>query len=322
MKILVSIICNVYNHKKYLRETLEGFLSQKCSFQFEVLIHDDCSTDGSADIIKEYAEKYPEMILPIYQEENQHSKGVAINAVYQYPRVRGKYTAYCEGDDFWCDPEKLQRQVDALESSPEADICTHGAVRIRDGKKAGGICPANKRRVFTPFEVILGGGEFVATNSIMCRSELNRNIPDFRKVFFFDIDYALQIHGSLRGGMIYLPECMSAYREFAAGSWTVDQYENPEKRDLFRERYEEMLRTLDNDTGGTYSAEIGRKLKESEYYSYSYSCQFKKMLAPEFVDIRRSLPLKTRLILRCKAMFPGAVLGLRRRKVRGGGGEK
>jgi len=95
-----------------------------------------------------------------------------------------------------------------------------------------------------------------------------------------------------------------------------------EKRDLFRERYEEMLRTLDNDTGGTYSAEIGRKLKESEYYSYSYSCQFKKMLAPEFVDIRRSLPLKTRLILRCKAMFPGAVLGLRRRKVRGGGGEK
>lgn len=89
-EIAVSVLCLVYNHEKYLRKCLDGFVNQKTNFKFEVIINDDASTDKSADIIREYEEKYPDIIKPIYQTENQYSKGVKLSAVYQYPRVKGK----------------------------------------------------------------------------------------------------------------------------------------------------------------------------------------------------------------------------------------
>ena len=125
--ILVSIICNTYNHEPYIRQCLEGFVMQKTDFAFEVLIHDDASTDKTADIIREYENKYPNIINPIYQTENQYSKGIKIQYKYQYPRVRGKYIALCEGDDYWIDPCKLQKQVDFLDANPEYSMCFHRA---------------------------------------------------------------------------------------------------------------------------------------------------------------------------------------------------
>jgi len=92
---------------------------QKTNFPVEILIHDDASTDGTADIIREYEAQYPDIIKPIYQTENQYSKGIKISQVYQFPRAKGKYIALCEGDDYWIDPYKLQKQVDFLEANPE-----------------------------------------------------------------------------------------------------------------------------------------------------------------------------------------------------------
>ena len=125
MKPLLSIICITYNHKDFIRQALEGFVMQKTNFKFEVLIHDDASTDGTADIIREYEAKYPDIIKPIYQKENQFSKGVHILKTFIYPRVLGKYVALCEGDDYWTDPNKLQKQVDFLEAHPEYSGCFH-----------------------------------------------------------------------------------------------------------------------------------------------------------------------------------------------------
>ena len=123
--IKVSVICLVYNHEPYLRKCLDGFVNQKCNFEYEVLIHDDASTDNSASIIREYEEKYPNIIKPIYQTENQMSKGVKISSVYLYPKAQGEYLAWCEGDDYWTDENKLQRQVDFLDSHPEYIACVH-----------------------------------------------------------------------------------------------------------------------------------------------------------------------------------------------------
>lgn len=122
---LVSISCITYNHEKYIRETIEGFLMQKTTFSIEILIHDDASTDKTAEIIKEYELKYPNLIKPIYQLENQYSKGVSISLTFNFPRAKGKYIALCEGDDFWADPYKLQKQVSFLEDNPEYGLA-HG----------------------------------------------------------------------------------------------------------------------------------------------------------------------------------------------------
>lgn len=122
---LVSITCLTYNHAPYLRQCLDGFVMQKTSFPIEILIYDDASEDGTQDIIREYERKYPDLIKPIYQTENQYSKGVKVEFVYNYPRAKGKYIAFCEGDDYWTDPNKLQKQIDFLERHQEHVMCSH-----------------------------------------------------------------------------------------------------------------------------------------------------------------------------------------------------
>jgi len=124
---LVSVICLAYNHEKFIRKCLDGFVMQKTNFTFQVIIHDDASTDKTADIIREYQEKYPEIIKPIFQSENQFSKGTDGNMIEKIcSNLRGKYSAYCEGDDYWTDEYKLQKQVDFLESHPEFVMCSGG----------------------------------------------------------------------------------------------------------------------------------------------------------------------------------------------------
>lgn len=118
-QILVSICCTVYNHSAYIRQCIDGFMMQKTNFRYEVLIHDDASTDGTQGIIREYERKFPEIIKPIYQKENQYSKGGRISIRFNIPRAKGKYIAFCEGDDYWIDPLKLQKQVDFLENNEE-----------------------------------------------------------------------------------------------------------------------------------------------------------------------------------------------------------
>lgn len=116
---VVSICCITFNQANYISQCLDGFIMQKTKFHYEILINDDCSTDGTTDIIKEYAEKYPNLIRAIFHSENQYSKGVKrILATFVFPKARGKYIALCEGDDYWIDPYKLQKEVDFLEKNP------------------------------------------------------------------------------------------------------------------------------------------------------------------------------------------------------------
>ena len=120
---LVTIRCLVYNHEPYLRQCLDGFVMQKTNFPFEAIVHDDASTDRSAEIIREYAEKYPNIIKPIFETENLYSKHDGSIRKVMYEHTKGKYVAICEGDDYWIDPYKLQKQVDILESNTNIGLC-------------------------------------------------------------------------------------------------------------------------------------------------------------------------------------------------------
>ena len=130
---LVSIRCTVYNHEPYLRQCLDGFVMQKTTFPFEAIIHDDASTDGSANIVREYAEKYPDIIKPVYEIENQYSKcdGSLARIMDAAMHTNSKYVAICEGDDYWTDPNKLQNQVDILETDEEIGL-VYSRVRVYD----------------------------------------------------------------------------------------------------------------------------------------------------------------------------------------------
>jgi len=115
---VVSVCCITYNHESYIHKTIEGFLMQKTTFPMEIIIHDDASTDTTAEIVRKYANKHPDVIFPIFQTENQYSKGLrGIALRFAYPKARGKYISFCEGDDYWTDPLKIQKQVEFLEKN-------------------------------------------------------------------------------------------------------------------------------------------------------------------------------------------------------------
>lgn len=165
---LVSICCMAYNHASYIRQCLDGFMMQKTNFSFEVLIHDDASTDGTQEIIREYVKKYPDVIKPIYQVENQYSKGIKVSITYNYPRTKGKYIALCEGDDYWIDPLKLQKQVDVLETDSSIGM-VYTKVKLYDDskKKVTGSFGGNYRT----FEELIQKNT-IPTLSVLVRTNL------------------------------------------------------------------------------------------------------------------------------------------------------
>ena len=253
---MVTVICVTYNHADYIRDALEGFVAQQTPWRIEVLVHDDASTDGTAEIVRHYEDLCPGLIRGVYQTENQYSKGVNITKTFLHPLVRGRYVALCEGDDCWTDPHKLEKQVAALEAHPEVDLCAHRARRVKGGSPRGFVAPAWRDRLIPAERVILGGGNFVATGSLLCRREAYLLQTPMRDILAND--YSLQIQCSLRGGMYYLHDCMSVYRRGVPGSWSAQKRHC---NDAFRLQRRRMLEALDDYTQGRYHRIILRRLR-------------------------------------------------------------
>lgn len=218
---LLSIFCITYNHAPYIKDAIEGFLQQKTNFPVEIVIHDDASTDGTDNIIKEYEKKYPELIIPIYEKENQYSQGVRINRDIMMPKIRGKYMAICEGDDYWTNPNKLQKQVDYLEQHEECSAVVHRSNVLYNEKFIFSRTCFNGEKDFDAEEIILGGGAFVSTASIVCRTEYARKFPSYRLMTNTG-DYSLMVLLASKGKVHYFPEVMSNYRFQVPGSWTYN----------------------------------------------------------------------------------------------------
>lgn len=220
-EIIVSVYSKVYNHEPYIRSALEGFISQKTNFKFEVIVHDDASTDNSAKIIKEYAEKYPDIIKPIFQTENQYSKKISILKTFIIPKIKGKYVATCEGDDYWISCHKLQKQVDFLEHNPDYVACTHNTIMLK--KKIFFY----KKRMFSKGDRDLYISSFLKsgyhTSSLMYRREYLFNRPDFTTKQPGVGDFPLAIYLALSGKIKFFDENMSLYRYSTPGSWSSEQ---------------------------------------------------------------------------------------------------
>ena len=216
---LVSICCTTYNHVNYIRQCLDGFVMQKTNFPIEILIHDDASTDGTQDIIRGYEAKYPNIIKPIYQKENQYSKGVKVSLVYNYSRAKGKYIALCEGDDYWTDPYKLQKQVDFLESHPDYVMCSH---RFDQYYEDGHRLEKEKDDTFQgadyDLQNLIGGKWLTQTLTVMYR----RSALDLKQYerYGMSMDIIL-FYELLKHGKGYcFPEAMGVYRYHNGGVWS------------------------------------------------------------------------------------------------------
>lgn len=208
--IKVSVLCTAYNHERYISRCIEGFVNQKTNFKYEVIIHDDCSTDNTLQIIKKYAEKFPNIINVISEEENKYSKNIDIINDILFPKSAGKYIALCEGDDYWCDENKLQKQFDFMESNPNVSLSTHNTV-IHDlsGKKRDKTfntwCDIH---ILSDEEIFLSWD--VHTSSFFFkRSVVEDYIRHYMPIWCGD--YARLIYARSVGDVVALPDIMSVY---------------------------------------------------------------------------------------------------------------
>ncbi len=275
--IKVSVFCLVYNHENYLRQCLDGFVNQKCNFKYEVLIHDDASTDNSANIIREYEKKYPNIIKPIYQTENQYSKGVKIAKIYQYPRAKGEYIAWCEGDDYWTDENKLQKQVDFLDANSDYSACTHCSY-FHDLSANIQILTPNieQDRDYTAGEIIEHGGDIFSTNSFMMRKKDLFNKPECFDAKGFG-DYQLFIYSAIVGKLRCFSDNMSVYNFGTSGSWTSRVWKNEEKRLAHFYELIRMLKAVDSYYNGKYSEPINKKITGIEFNIHLLKGNFKEI---------------------------------------------
>lgn len=229
--IKVSICCITYNHEKYIAEAIESFLSQKVNFDIEIIIHDDASTDKTPEIIESYREKYPKIIKPIYQKKNKYSKCKRIYSKYVWPKATGEYIALCEGDDYWIDNYKLQKQVDYLDNNKDVSSCIHGSNVINYGEtrkefKVIQHCDENKR--INIEEMILLGPGFFATSSLIFRRDYINELPNFYYKSSVG-DFPLILILGSKGSCYYINEIMSAYRFQIPNSWSYSAYKSDNK---------------------------------------------------------------------------------------------
>jgi glycosyltransferase involved in cell wall biosynthesis len=207
MHPLVSVRVATYNHEKYIAQCIEGILMQKTAFPVEVIIGEDCSTDKTCEIVFSYQRKHPEKIHVIATGKNI---GPAQNSLRIQSACRGKYHAMCEGDDYWIDPLKLQKQVDFMEAHPEIPMCLHNAFWIDEAKNTARLFYPSPLKEILTFEEI--SRIFTPTASILARSSVIADLPEWR-IHVWAGDLLFKLWCAHHGNLGYLNEIMSVYRK-------------------------------------------------------------------------------------------------------------
>ena len=251
----VSICMITYNHESYISHAVEGVLMQKCNFGFDLVIGEDFSTDKTMQICQEYASKYPEIkLLPSYT-----NLGIMANFIRTLNACTGKYIALCEGDDYWTDPNKLQKQVDFLEANQEYSICFHNSIQISDQNNHTErlFCEYKNGEEFDIRDAIMGIR--VPTASIVLRSDYLVIPAWFSEIY--NGDYAIQLLLAEKGKISYINDTMSVYRKHSGG------LNRNVKQSIVRKNQIKLLHYFNFHTDFTYSSLINKKI-ESKFTEF------------------------------------------------------
>jgi glycosyltransferase involved in cell wall biosynthesis len=246
---LVSVFMVTYNHEKYIAKAIESVLMQKTKFPFQIIIGEDCSKDGTREIVRQYSRNYPDKIKAIMNAENL---GAQKNAENVYKACKGKYIAMLEGDDYWTDPGKLQVQVDFLKVSTDYSACFHNATIITDSsKKQWPYCSFKGNKTFTLDDILKSN--FIPTSSIVFRNEIDESFIE--KIVDLNCgDWALHIYNAEKGKIFYTDRMMSVYRAHNQGVWV-----GLSREDMIKFRIDALIGL-------------------NQFFDYKYDNQFRQVL--------------------------------------------
>lgn len=307
--IQVSIVCTTYNHEKFVTNMLDSLLSQKTNFEYEILIHDDASNDRTQDIIRSYAQKYPDIIKPILQKENQYSKGISPNRTYNYPRMHGKYVAYCEGDDYWSDTNKLQLQYDAMEQHKECSICVHKTQCVS-------ISNEKLNREFPPIELnegIITSQTYIAmelqktgwlfqTSSYFIRAEIVQEFSSSYVNKYPVGDLPLVLFSLQKGPCYYIARKMSCYRVDSGGA--MSSLKSRKESIAHSSKMIDGHKDFDKLTSYKYHRDFSFAILSREFDIELRKKNYKALVSPAYKSVLKKIGFKHRMLIYLGTICP------------------
>jgi glycosyltransferase involved in cell wall biosynthesis len=308
-KPLVSVYTLTYNHEKFIADAIEGVIAQRCSFPIELIIGEDCSSDGTRDIVLDYQRRYPHLIRVLTAEQNVGAKA---NAARCQTATRGEFVAICEGDDYWTDASKLTRQVELMHKRPNVVLTCHAAniVDAISGSKLRVHRSASKSRLLSNPEIILGDGHLVPTCSILVRKEMVVERPSWWKDAPVG-DYPMVLRAIQLGDVAYQDRVMSTYRLNVPGSWTTSQQPDTMHRYQHASAMAKVLQAYKNEMHDCYKAEINEAISKFLFDALIRSRGKHSLKKKLFSQVSASLNSTDRFLARL-SLVSGRNLGLLR----------
>ena len=300
----VSIICNTYNQVEYIKDALEGFVRQKTNFNFEVLVHDDASTDGTQDIIKLYESNYPKIIKGYYENENQYSKHNGMISKIQRGRVTGRFVALCEGDDYWIDENKLQKQYEFLTQHPEYAMCATYA-KVIDARNNAELKSTFERadRDISINELIAEeNGRIFPTVSVFMRSDVYLHVSSWRYAFPIG-DSPAFIDAALQGKVRLMSDTTCVYRLYANNSWT-NRMQDISSFVSFKNKMIHAFELFNLETNQLYNDSVKYRIKEALFSIAVKTNDYKTVRKSEYRPFYNKISQKNKISLWLRFYFP------------------
>lgn len=249
----VSVLVMTYNHEKFILQALESAVMQETSFEYEILISEDCSTDRTRQIVLEFQKEHPDKVRLLLSEKNIRSNEIVVRGIQA---ARGEYIALLDGDDYWTSPHKLQKQADFLDRHPECSLCFHNAQIFHeaDGREGRHWTPPDQKEISTLEDLWMGN--FIATCSTMFRRGVIREIPAWYNDFFPITDWPLHILHAEHGKIGYINEVMGVYRYHPGGLYSP--FSETKKQQETLKFYRTMNRNLNYRYNGIINIAISR----------------------------------------------------------------
>lgn len=302
---LVTVILPTHNHAPFIAQAIESVLEQETEYPFDILLHDDASTDGTADICRDYAVRYPDRITLIAQTVNQYQFDRRIQSHILFPLVKAKYTAILDGDDYWCDKQKLQKQVGYLEAHPDCTMCIGRADQVdASGKTIHKLAPYAQSRRVDINDMIVAGGSFCSSGTIVAPTALLNAMPEFTMVTEVE-DIPVHLWCAVEGYAWYFAERMAIYRATVPGSWSARQYAAalPVRLETHA-TVRELLIGFDAYTKGKYHDAFAHAIGYQEFEALCLTHDMKALKSPPYRAYYERLSAKRRARLWAEKLFP------------------
>lgn len=295
--IEVSICCITYNQEKYIKEALDSFLSQKTEFSYEIVIHDDASTDNTVKILKQYKKRYPDKIVLILEKENQYSKRPNSVLEIVFNKARGKYIALCEGDDGFCDDEKLSMQYKYIKTH-NYSFCSHNTKIVDDDSNLVGKIEPYDKEIIT-INDFLNIRQSMHTSSMFFAKKDVLNLPKFFKESVVG-DLPLKLYFLSRGNCYHINKECSFYRENTKNSWSFKQKNS---RNIKYKNFQSEINTyleFNKFTNYKYNKEINDRIIKIEFNYFKDENNLKKIKEKKYRNLYIKLNMKEKIKLYIK----------------------